>query len=361
MKKWVKNLAISLTVPSLLVLSACGGGGNQQTEPAKDNNSASSEQPAAGNDIQERTIKAGIGLNEDHPQGIALKKFAELVSEKSGGKMKVQTFFAATLGDDQKMTEALQGGLQEVTIPSTSPLVGMVKEFGMFDFPFVFNNGEEADAVLDGPVGQKVLDKLPEHGLVGLAYWENGFRNLTNSKHPVETAKDFQGLKIRTMQNAVHLEVFQKLGANPTPMAFSEVFTALESKTVDGQENPLATIESNKFNEVQPYLSMTNHVYTPFVFLVSKKFWDQLSETEKQIMKDSAIEAGKYNREVNREVNEKTKENLKAAGMQVNEVSDEAKAEMNELIKPVIEKFSKEIGEDLVKEMYAEVEKVRNK
>ncbi|BCU81567.1 ABC transporter substrate-binding protein [Polycladomyces abyssicola] len=347
MKKWVKNLAVSLLIPGLLFMVAgCGLIGTAQ--PAS---------PAKG--IQVRMIKAGIGLNEDHPQGQGLKKFKEIVERKTGGKWKVQTYFSAQLGDDLKMTEALKGGLQEITIPSTSPLVGTVKEFGIFDFPFVFNDPKEADAVLDGPLGQKLLQKLPQHGLIGLAYWENGFRNLTNSKHPVATVADFRGLKIRTMQNEVHINAFKALGVNPTPMAFSEVFSALESKTVDGQENPLATIESNKFNEVQKYLSLTNHVYTPFVFLVSKKFWDQLSDEEKKILTDAAIEAGKYERELNRQQNKKSLENLKRKGMQVNEFSPEEKKKAQEIIKPVIDKYSKEFGEDLVKQMYDEVNKVR--
>lgn len=346
MQKWVKKLGIGLVVLSLVfALAGCGSG---------------SQGGKASSGIQERTIKAGIGLNEDHPQGQALKKFKEIVEQKSGGKLKVQTYFSAQLGDDLKMTEALKAGLQEITIPSTSPLVGTVKEFGIFDFPFVFNDPKEADAVLDGPLGQKLLEKLPQHGLIGLCYWENGFRNLTNNKHPVATAEDFKGLKIRTMQNEVHIDAFKALGANPTPMPFSEVYSALESGTIDGQENPLATIESSKYNEVQKYLSLTNHVYTPFVFLVSKKFWDQLSEEEKKILKDAAIEAGKYERRLNREQNQKSLENLKQKGMQVNEFSEEERKKVQAIIKPVIDKYSKKYGEDLVKQMYDEVNKVRN-
>jgi tripartite ATP-independent transporter DctP family solute receptor len=235
----------------------------------------------------------------------------------------------------------------------------MIKEYGIFDFPFLFNTPEEADAILDGKIGQQLLDKLPEHGLIGLGYWENGFRQLTNSKHPVKTADDFKGLKIRTMQNEVHLDAFKKLGSNPSPMAFSEVFTALESKTVDGQENPLATIKSNKFNEVQDYLSLTRHVYTPFVFLVSKKFWDGLSEKEKTILKESAVEAGKYQRQLSREEDKKAVEELKSQGMKVNEVSAEEKAKMKKIIQPVIDKYADKFGKDLVNEMNAEIEKVR--
>ncbi|WP_226654901.1 TRAP transporter substrate-binding protein [Pseudalkalibacillus hwajinpoensis] len=349
MKNWAKKVTIGLLSASLLALGACSG-----TE-----DSASSGN-AASDGIQERVIKAGIGLNEDHPEGQGLIKFKELVEEKSGGKITVQNYFAAQLGDDMQMTEALKAGTQEVTIPSTSPLVGMVKEFGIFDFPFIFNSGEEADAVLDGPVGDQVLEKLAEHNLVGLGYWENGFRNLTNSKHPVEKVEDFEGLKIRTMQNEVHLDAFKELGANPTPMAFSEVFTALESKTVDGQENPFATIESNKFNEVQEYLSVTNHVYTPFVFLMSKSFWDKLSDKEKEIVQDAAIEAGQYQRSLNREENQKSLEHLKEAGMKVNEVSDDEKKKIQKKIQPVIDKYADKFGKDLFEEMNTQLEEIRS-
>ncbi|MGG6439738.1 TRAP transporter substrate-binding protein [Saccharococcus caldoxylosilyticus] len=349
MKKIFKarKFIVSLLSVGLLFLSACGSNATQGG--TKSNNHG----------IQERIIKAGIGLNEDHPEGQGLLKFKEIVEKKSGGKLKVQTYFSATLGDDLKMTEALQSGTQEITIPSTSPLVGIVKEFGIFDFPFLFNTAEEADAILDGPIGKKLLEKLPEHGLIGLAYWENGFRNVTNSKHPINTIDDFKGLKLRTMQNQVHIDAFKKLGANPTPMAFSEVFTALESKTVDGQENPLATIKSNKYYEVQDYLSLTKHVYTPFVFLVSKKFWDSLSPEEQKILQDAAVEAGKYQRELSRQEDKKALEELKKTGIKINEVSDGERKKMEEAIKPVIDKYAKEFGEDLVNEMYSKLEKIR--
>jgi TRAP-type transport system periplasmic protein len=349
MKKIFKarKFIVGLLSVGLLFLSACGSNATQGG--TKSNNHG----------IQERIIKAGIGLNEDHPEGQGLLRFKEIVEKKSGGKLKVQTYFSATLGDDLKMTEALQSGTQEITIPSTSPLVGIVKEFGILDFPFLFNTAEEADAILDGPIGKKLLEKLPEHRLIGLAYWENGFRNVTNSKHPINTIDDFKGLKLRTMQNQVHIDAFKKLGANPTPMAFSEVFTALESKTVDGQENPLATIKSNKYYEVQDYLSLTKHVYTPFVFLVSKKFWDSLSPEEQKILQDAAVEAGKYQRELSRQEDKKALEELKKTGIKINEVSNGERKKMEEAIKPIIDKYAKEFGEDLVNEMYSELEKIR--
>jgi TRAP-type transport system periplasmic protein len=313
----------------------------------------------AAADIEARTIRFSIGLAEEHPQGQGVKKFAEILDQKSGGKLKVKGFFAGSLGDDTKATQALQGGFQEMTSPSTSPLVGMIKEFGAFDIPFLFNNEKEADAVLDGPFGQKMLDKLPAKGLIGLCYWENGFRQATNSKRPVAKADDFQGLKFRTMQNTVYLDTFRTLGANAVPMAFTELYTALETKTVDGQENPVPTIDSSKFNEVQKYLSLTKHSYTPFVVLVSKKFWDKLSSDERKIFQDGCVEARDYQRKFNREANERILEQLKSKGMQINDVKSDELAKMREAVSPVVGKYSKEVGEDLVKELNAEIAKVR--
>jgi TRAP-type transport system periplasmic protein len=313
----------------------------------------------AAADIEARTIRFSIGLAEEHPQGQGVKKFAEILDQKSGGKLKVKGFFAGSLGDDTKATQALQGGFQEMTSPSTSPLVGMIKEFGAFDIPFLFNNEKEADAVLDGPFGQKMLDKLPAKGLIGLCYWENGFRQATNSKRPVAKADDFQGLKFRTMQNTVYLDTFRTLGANAVPMAFTELYTALETKTVDGQENPVPTIDSSKFNEVQKYLSLTKHSYTPFVVLVSKKFWDKLNSDERKLFQDGCAEARDYQRKFNREANERILEQLKSKGMQVNDVKSDELAKMREAVSPVVDKYSKEVGEDLVKELNAEIAKVR--
>jgi len=179
---------------------------------------------------------------------------------------------------------------------STTTLVGIVKEFGVFDFPFLLANEQEADALFDGPIGKRLLDRLPEHGLVGLAYWENGFRNVTNSKRTDHASGRSRRPEDRVMQNPVYLETFKTVGANPVPMAFGELFTALETKTVDAQENPYSIILGNKFNEVQKYLSITRHSYNAFIVLMSKNFWDKLSPAEKQIMQEAAAEARTYER-----------------------------------------------------------------
>jgi tripartite ATP-independent transporter DctP family solute receptor len=355
MKKGIKNVVVGVMVPSLLVLGGCGSKGSEKTTSA----APSKQSSTASAGIQERTIKAGVSNGKAMPLGQGLDKFAELVSQKSNGKIKVQNYFDSTLGDEKKQASSLQAGTQDVTVISTSPLVGTVKELGVFDIPFSFNNEKEADSVLDGPVGSKVLEKLTAHNLVGLAYWENGFRNATNSKHPILTVDDFKGLKMRTMQNPIHLEVFKKYGANPTPMPITEVFSALESKAIDGQENPVQVIQDNKMQEVQKYLSLTKHVYTPYVFLVSKKLWDQFSDEEKKIFKDSALEAGKFQREAIRASTGKIIEQLKKDGMVVNDVSPEARAKMQETAKPVVDQFSKEMDQDLVKEFFAELQKAR--
>jgi TRAP-type C4-dicarboxylate transport system substrate-binding protein len=176
---------------------------------------------------------------------------------------------------------------------------------------------KKADAVLDGPAGQYFNKKLEEAGLVNLAYWENGFRNLTNSKRAVSPRpEDFDGVKVRVMQNNIFLDTFKTLGTNAVPMAFGEVFTALETKTIDGQENPFVTIETSKFNEVQKYLSVTRHAYTPFLVLYSKKLWDQLSPQEQAVLREAAMEGQKVQRAANRTLNEKSLATLKAKGMQ---------------------------------------------
>ena len=206
------------------------------------------------------------------------------VGEKSGGKMKLQGFWGGALGGDLQATQALRSGTQEMVITSTSPLVGILPDLGVFDLPFLFTNEKEADAVLDGPFGKYIADKLPAVGLVNLAYWENGFRNLTNSRKPVAKVEDFSGVKVRVMQNNIFLDTFKTVGANAVPMAFGEVFTALETKAIDGQENPFVTIDTSKFYEVQKYLSVTNHAYTPFLVLYSKQLFDKLSPEEQKAL-----------------------------------------------------------------------------
>ena len=315
--------------------------------------------PSAFAQFSERSIKLSNGVNEDHPVGAGIRRMQEVLNAKSGGKMKIVAFWGGAAGGDLQATQALRAGTQEMVIPSTSPLVGIVKELGVFDLPFLFANEKEADAVLDGPVGQFMNKKLEEVGLVNLAYWENGFRNLTNSKRPVTKVEDFSGIKVRVMQNNIFLDTFKTLGSNAVPMAFGEVFTALETKTIDGQENPFVTINTSKYYEVQKYLSITRHAYTPFLVLYSKKMFDALSKDEQAALREAAIEGQKVQRATIRASDGKALAELKTRGMQVNEISPAEQKRMLEKVKSVYDKNSPTIGAETINAVMDGLKKAR--
>jgi tripartite ATP-independent transporter DctP family solute receptor len=310
--------------------------------------------------IQERQVRFSIGPAEDHPEADGVREFARLVDQKSGGKIKVKGYFNAVLGADAQAIQALRSGTLEMTAPSSSPLVGLVKEFGVLDFPFLLNTNEEADALLDGPFGEHLLSKLRDKDLVGLAFWDNGFRNMTNSRRPITTAEDIKGVKLRVMQNPVYMETFSSLGANAVPMSFSEVFTALETKAIDGQENPFTTIVTAKLYEVQKYLTTSRHSYTPFVVLVSRKTWDGMSKQEQDILKTSAREAATVQRRINRKLDAEKLEQLKKVGMQVVDFSPAERSKLQAMTRPVHERFSKELGRDTLDLLQSEMTRIRS-
>ena len=311
----------------------------------------------AADDIRPRMIRFGYGLNEDSNQGRAAKLLAEEIAKASDGKLKVRTFGSASLGSDDQMQNALMGGAQEMMVGSTATLVGVAEEMAVWDTPFLFESEKQADHVLDGPVGQKVMDALEEKGLVGLAYWENGFRNLTNNVRPVEKLEDFDGIKLRVMPNPVFIDTFKLMGANAVPLPFSELFTALETKAVDGQENPYNTILSSKFYEVQKYLSVTNHVYSPWIVTASKRWWDGLSKTEQDIIMKAAQTARDFEREDTRAEAREALAKIKEQGMEVNKVSPEEIQRMREQANPAIQTVIDTVGEPLFNEVQAAVEK----
>lgn len=316
---------------------------------------------AQAQDFKPRLIRFGYGLNEQSNQGRAAKLFAEQVEKASGGKMRVRAIGAAALGPDTQMQQALIGGAQEMMVGSTATLVGISKEMALWDTPFLFNNAKEADALLDGPVGDKVRAKLQDKGLVGLVYWENGFRNLTNSKRPINKMEDLNGIKLRVMQNNVFLDSFKTLGTNAVPLAFSELFGALETGTVDGQENPFNTILSSKFYEVQKYLTVTNHVYSPWIVLVSKKWWDGLSAAEQKVLMDAAKASRDFERQDTRQEASGAVAELKKKGMQVNELSPAEAARMRSSLTRVYAGIGASVGMDLWNETQAELARLRGK
>ena len=309
--------------------------------------------------VSERTLRWAQQNSMEHPQGLGAKKFADLVEQKTGGKIKVRVFPGGQLGGDLQNVSALQGGTLDLMVLNAGLLVGIVKDFAVLDLPFLFNTAEEADAVVDGPVGTKLFEKLPDKGLVGLGYFELGFRNVTNSKRPIVKAEDFQGIKLRVLQSPLFIDLFNTLGANTVAMPFPEVYTALEQRVIDGQENPVTVIFDTKFQEVQKYLSLTRHIYNAQSVIMGKKTWDKLSEEERKIVQASLNEAEAYQRQVSREKSLQVLEDLKKAGMQVNEVSPQEIARIREKIKPVVEKYAKEAGEPLMAEVNAEIAKKR--
>ncbi|MBU8879902.1 TRAP transporter substrate-binding protein [Bacillus sp. FJAT-29790] len=336
----------------VLFLAGCGGdqsaGSKSVAKPVEDSSDS-------GKKSEARKLRVSIGVNDKHPEYEASMKFKEIVESKTDD-FEIEVYSSGQIADDRTAIEMLQFGTLEITIPSTSPLVNFIPEYGVFDLPFSIPNEQVADKVLDGPFGTKMLEMVDQQDLVGLAWWENGFRNLTNDVRPVSSVDDLKGMKIRTMENSIHLDAWKALGANPTPMAFTELFTALQQGTVDGQENPYPTILLSKYFEVQKHISNTNHVYTPFIFLFSKKIWDELSAEQQVIIKEAALEAGKFNRERTREVAKESLEGLKE-NMTFTEVPESEFNKFKEKVQPIIEKYKGQIGESIVDEYYAEIEK----
>jgi TRAP-type transport system periplasmic protein len=314
---------------------------------------------ASAQDIKERTLKFALTAADGHPAVAGMKRFADTVAAKSGGKIKVNLFLGGTLGSDQAVLAALQGGTVEMTVMNSGILASLAKELAIFDFPFLFANERESDAIVDGPVGKKMHALLEPKGVIGLAYWELGYRQITNSKRPLVKVEDIEGLKLRVIPNPINVEWVKALGANPTPMPFPEVYGALESKALDGQENPVAVIATNKFAEVQKHIALTNHQYNPQSVIFSKKVWDTLSPAEKKIIDEAADDAAKHQREQARAAVAAHLENLRKAGMQVTQFAPAEVAKLREKMKPVIAKFSANVGEATVAEVQAELAKLR--
>lgn len=313
---------------------------------------------APAQDMKERVIKFGHLNNPDHPTSLGVKKFAELVAAKSGGRIKVTEYPASQLGNELQQQSAMMGGVQEMLVASTTSLTGVEKEFGLLDFPFLFSNARQADAMVDGPLGKMLADRLADKGIVVLGFFDLGFRNVTNSKRPITKGEDLEGLKLRVIPNPVFIETFKAFKANPVPMPFAELYGALESKAVDGQENPYAVILSSKLYEVNKFVSETNHVYATNPVQISKRFWDTLSPAEQKLLHDAAQEAQQYQRAVSREASSKAVAELKAKGMVHNEIAATELARMQAEVKAVHDKFAASYDPAVVKLFKSELERV---
>ncbi|MFM7026809.1 MAG: TRAP transporter substrate-binding protein [Limnohabitans sp.] len=310
---------------------------------------------------QDKTIKFATQNPKGHPIVLGMEKFKELVESKSGGKIKVNLFPGGTLGSDQANVSAMQGGTLEMVSMNSGILASLVKEFAIFDFPFMFPNEAVADAVVDGAFGQKMHSKLQDKGLVGLGYYELGFRQITNSKRAVTKVEDLEGLKLRVIPNPINVDWVKALGANPTPLPFPEVYSALEQKAIDGQENPITVINANKFYEVQKHVVLSNHQYNPQSVLISKKFWDGLNADQKKLVQDALNTSIKYQREQARGLVASALDNMKKNGMQVTQFSEAELAKLRDKLRSVTAKYGVTVGQDLVKELQADIDKASSK
>ena len=290
------------------------------------------------------TLKMNISLAQNSHYGVAIDAFAREVEKRTGGRYQIQNFYAGALGAERESIEGLQLGTLDLTMTSTGPVPNFVPDVAILDIPFLFRDYGQARAVLDGPIGQDMLKKFDAKGITALAWGENGFRHMTNSKHPVNVPDDLKGLKMRTMENPVHIQAYKAFGIIPTPMAFTEVFTALQQGTVDGQENPVSVITAAKLDQVQKYMTLTGHVYSPALILMSKAQYDKLSAADKQAFTEAAQEAVKVNRARIDEDEKRAVADLRAKGMIIVENVDKAKFQA--ALAPTFADFGKKFGQD---------------
>jgi TRAP-type transport system periplasmic protein len=297
------------------------------------------------------SMKISISVAQNSHQGVAIDTFAKEVEKRTQGRYKIQTFYSGSLGGERESIEAVQLGTQELAFSSTGPVPNFVPEARILDIPFLFRDKAHARNVLDGAIGQDMLTKFESKGFKALAWGENGVRHMTNSKRAVNSPDDLKGLKMRTMENPVHVAAYKGFGIVPTPMAFPEVFTALQQGTVDGQENPLSVIMAAKFDQVQKHLTLTGHVYSPAIFLMSKPAFDKLSATDKTAFLESAKEGAKAGRARVDEDDSKGVAELKSKGMSVVENVDKAKFVAT--LAPVNAEFEKQFGKDVLDKIRA--------
>ena len=336
MKKYYRFLSMFLALAMLLALCACGGSNASDDSSSPTDTSSSTSEDASSSDqggdvtpddadetpADAIVLKLGTTVNEQDSFQVAAEKFAELVKERTNGAYVIEIYPNGALGDERTMLESMQIGTLDMGIITSGPFVNFVPEMGVLDMPFLFASNEEAYQILDGEVGQELLDKMENANLKGLAYAERGFRNLTNSVRPVETASDMSGLKVRVMENEVYTATFKALGVNAVPMAWTEALTALQQETIQGQENPVNVIYSYQLWESQKYVTLTRHAYASAIITMSLSMFNNLPEDVQVIFKEAAQEAAEYERNWVAENEADQLQALKDNGMEVVETPD---------------------------------------
>ncbi|MGF9713629.1 TRAP transporter substrate-binding protein [Paenibacillus naphthalenovorans] len=339
-KKWG---AIILALSFMLTAAGCGSGQGTQ------GNSANAPQGSKSDNKAAFVFKLGHGTSSTSLYHTGAVKFKELVEAKTNGQIKVDIYTDGTIGQDNDLINFMKTGNVQMGMIGVEPVAVIAPKLKVIGLPYIFPNRESAYKVLDGPLGAEMVSELPQQQhLRVLGYFENGFRNVSNSKREVLTPADLQGLKLRTPQSPVSISIFKALGANPTPMSFGELYTALEQKTVDGQENPLSLIYTNNFHEVQKYISITNHMYSPMLLMISEKTWSELSPELQKAVQEAANEARDYERKVSAEQEADLMKKLEEAGVKL---SKPDLAPFVEATKDVHNEFDAEYGADLYKKI----------
>jgi len=322
------NLIKKLSVVGILSLSlaACG-----------------SENGGAGNEGDSITLKLAHTGSESHQYHIASEKFKELIEEKTDGTIEVEIHPNATLGSEgEAIEQVMEGTIQMTTVAADSSLANVMPEMNVFGLPYLFEDKEHVYRVLDGEIGEELLTKANDQNMKGLGYWEVGFRHLTNDKKEINTPEDVKGLKIRVQPAPVWENHMKALGANPTPVDFNELYSSLDQGVVDGQENPLPTIDSMKFYEVQKYVSLTAHTYTPAVVLMNSSVWEDLSEEQQKALEEAVKETTDYQRKFLADKEEEIVNTLKENGVTITEPDRKAFREVTKDVK------NEQVPEDLI-------------
>ncbi len=314
----------------------------------------------SGTAFAAKNIRVSLCNSETHPQSLGLQLFKSLVEEQTKGELKVTLYYNSQLGGERESVEQVKNGLLEMATASAGPMTTFNTRFMVLDIPYAFNDYNEAWMVMDGPAGHALFKSCEEVGLKGLAWMENGFRHTTNSQKPINTLEDFKGLKIRTMEAPMHMETFKMLGANPTPVPWTELYLVMQQKVVDGQENPLANIWEVKMYEVQNFTSLDGHIYDPMPLVANLEWYKGLSKDQQLIIETAAIYGQNYSRAVNAAREQYIVELLESKGMKVNEVSETEKSKMRKATQSgIVEKIREKTDPKFVEMWIKEIEKAR--
>lgn len=350
-----KLLSMLLAATMMLGLSACSSSSTSSDSTSSESTATDTTATDAaatsdgGYDGPEYTLSLGHVVADDTPLDVGAHQLADLVYEKSGGKITIEIYSNSALGDNRSVIESMQQGTVDMALPAVANLAAFTSGTSLLDLPFLFNDAEHAEAVLDSEIGQNMLDGLESSGLVGLTWWVQGWRELSTGNTAVYSPDDLDGMKLRIQDNEIHTAFWTELGASPTTLAFSELFTALQQNVVDAQENPMSNIKLSGFAEVQDYVIVTDHIYDALPLVMSKVTVDAMDPAALAIIEEAALEATEYQRNYTYQFDEDILAEYEAAGYPtVIRLTDEQRAVFVEAVQPVYEKYADSIGQDTI-------------